>query len=318
MIRDYTFWSLAVDPNQPTLGSAMILCKRPVRSFSHLSQDELNELKQVCGEYERALMIDFHPHQVLYRSEEPFCLFAMPLYKEERIFAGKMRIDRSKVSVDTLSAIEKALQDKFEKGCETSVVSLYFLKSALTDWSAAGINEGWSDISLNEGGKKQTHEMKKILDGFSFDCCYCSDLPRAVETAAIIAEGRSMPVIKDPRLRGRYFAEWQGRPYFDYRRAHAKETAHVESIETFVERLFSLLKEIAAIQKNGSKILVITHSSAMRVLVSQFLGFAKLDHEEMGITYNSCFKAIYGNGNWRLDFIQHIFLPQSAVFTSNF
>jgi broad specificity phosphatase PhoE len=305
MIRDYTYWSLVVDPNQSTLGSAMILCKRSVKNFSELYQEEMNELKQLCGEYERALMIDFHPYQILYQTVEPFCILATPIYNGERIFTGK-------------TTIEKALQDKLGKCCVTPNISLYILKSGATDWSTAGINEGWSDISLNEVGKKQTHDMKRVLDGFSFESCYCSDLPRAVETAGIIAEGRSMPVIADPRLRERNFAEWQGRLYFDYRRAHAKETTTVETVEAFLERLFSLFNEITAVHKDGSKVLVITHSNAMRVLTGKFLGFAKLDHEEMGIAYNSCVKAIYGDGKWRIDIIQHILLPQSIVFTSNF
>ncbi len=77
----------------------------------------------------------------------------------------------------------------------------FFVRHGQTDWNLQGKIQGHTDIPLNDTGREQAKSLKKILEGTPFSACFASDLQRAVETASIVVEGRSLDVVKEKLLR---------------------------------------------------------------------------------------------------------------------
>jgi len=92
---------------------------------------------------------------------------------------------------------------------------LYLARHGETDWNAAQRFQGWSDIPLNEVGRKQAAALADRLSVQYFDVVYCSDLQRAIETAKMIVKlSDCKPNLhSDPRLREVHFGDWEGLTY---------------------------------------------------------------------------------------------------------
>lgn len=82
-----------------------------------------------------------------------------------------------------------------------------------TDWNAQGKIQGQTDIPLNELGLKQANALAERLsrDEKLWDAVISSDLQRARQTAAVIANKLEIPLLDgDSRLRERHFGEVEG------------------------------------------------------------------------------------------------------------
>lgn len=87
---------------------------------------------------------------------------------------------------------------------------LYIIRHGITDWNIEHRLQGQTDIPLNEQGKEMARTAHDEYENVHFDVCYCSPLKRAKETAALLLEGRNIPVIYDDRLREMGFGEYEG------------------------------------------------------------------------------------------------------------
>lgn len=144
-----------------------------------------------------------------------------------------------------------------------------------TDWNAAGILQGWLDVTLNDRGKQQAHAFSKSLGDLGFSCIYTSPLRRSLETAAILADGLGLatPICHDG-LMERNFGVIQGRPKEELRITHPELLEQIlrrnptcvfeggESLDRFATRVLSALTDIAQ-DKPGQTVLVITHGWVM-------------------------------------------------------
>lgn len=152
---------------------------------------------------------------------------------------------------------------------------LCIVRHGETDWNAAGILQGWSDVPLNEAGRAQAHRLATGLATCGFVAVWSSPLLRALETARIIAGQLGLP---PPRchdgLKERHFGIIQGVPKHELaelnpallqhilRRNPAAEFAGGESMDEFADRVLAALAEIAA---QPGPLLVITHGWALDV-----------------------------------------------------
>ena len=149
---------------------------------------------------------------------------------------------------------------------------IYIIRHGQTEKNRANVLQGRSDIPLNDSGRQQAEEVRNrvIKAGIHFDLVYTSPLIRAVQTAAIIAEG--IPQLKDDRLIEMDYGPYEGMDLADpapevlefFRDfVHNPAPNGMEPLQAIVVRLGSFLEEIKeeAAEKN---ILISTHAIAMK------------------------------------------------------
>ena len=149
---------------------------------------------------------------------------------------------------------------------------IYIIRHGQTEKNRANVLQGRSDIPLNDSGRQQAEEVRNrlIKAGIHFDLVYTSPLIRAVQTAAIIAEG--IPQLKDDRLIEMDYGPYEGMDLanpapevLDFFRdfVHNPAPNGMEPLQAIVFRLGSFLEEIReeAAEKN---ILISTHAIAMK------------------------------------------------------
>lgn len=149
---------------------------------------------------------------------------------------------------------------------------IYIIRHGQTEKNRANVLQGRSDIPLNDSGRQQAEEVRNrlIKAGIHFDLVYTSPLIRAVQTAAIIAEG--IPQVKDERLIEMDYGPYEGMDlanpapevlefFQDF--VHNPAPNGMEPLQAIVVRLGSFLEEIReeAAEKN---ILISTHAIAMK------------------------------------------------------
>ena len=149
---------------------------------------------------------------------------------------------------------------------------IYIIRHGQTEKNRANVLQGRSDIPLNDSGRQQAEKVKDqfIKAGIHFDLVYTSPLIRAVQTAAIIAEG--IPQVKDERLIEMDYGPYEGMDlanpapevlefFRDF--VHNPAPNGMEPLQAIVVRLGSFLEEIKeeAAEKN---ILISTHAIAMK------------------------------------------------------
>ena len=84
------------------------------------------------------------------------------------------------------------------------------IRHAESTWNAAGRWQGQADPPLSELGRRQALQLARELAVEPVDCVIASDLARANETAAILAEVWGLGARLDPRLRELDVGAWAG------------------------------------------------------------------------------------------------------------
>ena len=162
---------------------------------------------------------------------------------------------------------------------------LLVVRHGQSEWNAIGRWQGHADPPLSELGRRQAYVAAASIG--AVDGIISSDLQRAVETAAIIAQQIGVgPVMVDQRLRERDAGEWtglgraeidKGWPGWvaDERRPNGFEDA--ESVLTRVVEAFTAIREASP----GGSLLVVTHGGVIRAL-AQSQGLADLSVSHLG------------------------------------
>jgi len=136
---------------------------------------------------------------------------------------------------------------------------IYLVRHGQTDWNLQGINQGQTDIELNETGIEQAKILANKLKDVKFDFVFASSLKRAISTAQII---RNQKITIDNRLIERGNGELEGRKntkeLIDF--ADPNDTRYgVEPLPEFRKRINDFWDEILKkyVHKN---ILIVTHA----------------------------------------------------------
>lgn len=66
-------------------------------------------------------------------------------------------------------------------------MKLYFVRHGQSTANLTRIHCGWMTCPLTDLGREQAHQASRILQGITFEKVYSSDLPRALETASLVA-----------------------------------------------------------------------------------------------------------------------------------
>lgn len=155
-----------------------------------------------------------------------------------------------------------------------SAGSLLLLRHGQSEWNAVQRWQGVADTDLSELGRTQARFVGSVLAarGLTFAGPWSSDLSRAAETAALLAEVLGIgPVRHDPRLREADVGEWQGltsdeiaRDWPGYLEARRRPPGF-EPFDAVVARVVPALQAIAADADRPA--LVVAHSGVIRTIV---------------------------------------------------
>ncbi|MGG1530738.1 histidine phosphatase family protein [Brevibacillus agri] len=159
---------------------------------------------------------------------------------------------------------------------------MYLVRHGETQWNQIRRIQGHSDIALNELGMRQAELVAGRFRREKIHAVYSSDLSRARETAAKIAENFSISVGTHPTLRERCYGQWEGLTYEEIRARFENQDEASCGIETFEDmqrRAVAALTELAAKHQNEA-IVVVSHGG----LINSFLHYVTAGEQGTGIT----------------------------------
>jgi probable phosphomutase (TIGR03848 family) len=143
-------------------------------------------------------------------------------------------------------------------------------------------------IHLNEKGQKQAEALGEALKDVPITALYSSPLERAMETAAPIANRRSLKIIQNPNLMDTNIGKWQGKSLAVLRLTKAWKIVQSapsrfqfpggESFLDLQTRIANVFEEIVKKHNKPRDIIaVVFHADPIKLAVSHFLGLP-LDH----------------------------------------
>jgi len=129
--------------------------------------------------------------------------------------------------------------------------------------NVAGLASGHYDIGLTDVGREQARSiLRRQYAHEPFDVVFTSDTQRAYETACLIFEGSSIPILQDARLRECDYGDLTGSPRADIEavRSAALYTPfpNGESYQQVAERMYQFLAQLAA-EHDQHRVLLVGH-----------------------------------------------------------
>jgi glucosyl-3-phosphoglycerate phosphatase len=165
------------------------------------------------------------------------------------------------------------------------VTTLILWRHGHTDWNSEQRVQGHTDTPLSELGRDQARGAAPLLAARAPGAIVSSDLQRCTGTAAALATLTDLPVRHDPRLRERYYGEWEGLtmaeialrwPVSFARKAAGADAADlghgIERPVDVMKRVGEALREIAAADPDRVTV-VVTHGGSSRYGMFDLLGW---------------------------------------------
>ena len=162
------------------------------------------------------------------------------------------------------------------------MTEIIIIRHGETEWNKTGRFQGHSDVPLSAEGRAQAAALGKNLVVDHVDAIYASDLTRAMETAAPLAQRFGLEVISAPLLRELNFGSWEGRNFNDVNAENPDamktfyndpERVNIPDSEPFPEfqrRVAGRVREIVA-QERGKRIVIVSHGASIRILFADIL-----------------------------------------------
>lgn len=173
------------------------------------------------------------------------------------------------------------------------MTTIYLVRHGSTAWNEQPRFRGLADIPLSDKGLQQAAALRETLRDKALDAVYSSPLPRAVQTAEVLAAPHKLPIRIEPDLRSVNYGDWEGKTEEEVQASdpklydqflHAIETVRFpggESMEEMRNRAFAALERIA-LSCAGASAAVVTHQVVTRVLVCAVLGVDSHSYWQIG------------------------------------
>ena len=175
---------------------------------------------------------------------------------------------------------------------------LIVLRHGRTEWNATGRFQGQADIALDDRGRRQADQAARVLAELAPAAIVSSDLIRATQTAAALADLTGLGVSTDPRLREIHVGSWEGLTFEDVLRVDpelgerylrgedVRRSATGETVSEVGVRVARALTTIAETAVDGSTVVVVMHGLAARVGVCQLVGLPTETWKRLGSLHN--------------------------------
>jgi len=188
---------------------------------------------------------------------------------------------------------------------------LCIIRHGETAWNAEHRVQGQLDIPLNDTGLKQAQAVGRALKGERFDVVYSSDLARARQTAAPIAQLLGAELVLDKDLRERHYGIFERLTYAEvkvrYPEDYARFEAHDpdfafrtgESLKDFSARSIAVISKIAK-QHPDQSILVFTHGGVLDQFYRHVTGTPLSTQRGFGIPNAGLNRVEYSPAGWQI------------------
>ena len=143
---------------------------------------------------------------------------------------------------------------------------LWYLRHGETDWNAANLTQGSTDVPLNANGIAQAHEAAERLAGQGIKSLFCSPLGRARHTADIVGARLGLPVHIHNDLREASFGAHEGEPMGAWFAAWVEGKAAPEHGESFAQVRARAIAALNTILTENPYPLIIGHGSFFRTV----------------------------------------------------
>jgi broad specificity phosphatase PhoE len=155
------------------------------------------------------------------------------------------------------------------------VTTILIARHGESDWNRERRWQGYSDRPLTDRGREQARALAARLAHIELDAVYSSDLQRARDTAAVVAENQGVEVQALPELREVDVGSWSG-----LTRAEAEERfpdgfarwtsgfpgwEDGETYQAMTQRVLQAVHRIAA-DHAGDRVLVVSHGGPIRAI----------------------------------------------------
>jgi broad specificity phosphatase PhoE len=151
-----------------------------------------------------------------------------------------------------------------------SAAGILLVRHGQTDWNRDRRVQGWTDVPLNDEGRRQARALAATLDGRPFAAVYSSDLARALETAHIVVAERQLPVTPLEELREKHFGSWEGLTDAEvlsrFPDAHVTGWGDGETTDEMAARVVAAVQRISDAHP-GDDVLVVTHGGPIRAVL---------------------------------------------------
>jgi broad specificity phosphatase PhoE len=161
------------------------------------------------------------------------------------------------------------------------VTTVLIVRHGETDWNSARRWQGHADPPLNARGREQARELRDRLAAVPLDAVYASDLQRAIDTAAAVAEPRGLHVVADHELREIDVGEWSGLTTAEieerYPAGFARHLAGGDGWEDGEPHAAMSARVTAAVERiaaghPGGQVLCVLHGGTIRALLARAEG----------------------------------------------
>ena len=160
----------------------------------------------------------------------------------------------------------------------------YLVRHAMTQWNREGRVQGHAGPPLDEPALAQASRVAESLREVEFAAAYCSDLPRATQTAEVILEGRNIEPRPAPELREFAYGAWEGLTHSEVQERYPDQFADSmrasidfaapggESARDVLGRTLGLRDRLVATHAVGEELLLVGHSGSLKGMLVALLG----------------------------------------------
>ena len=186
-----------------------------------------------------------------------------------------------------------------------SNTTILLIRHGQSEGNIRGLFTGHSGYPLTELGHKQAEMTADyIREKYKVDAVYCSDLPRAFQTAEHTARAYGLPIVTDCRLREINAGRWENIPFSELSvqfpeayRIWREDLIHFsaddgESVLDVAGRAVDALHSIA-VANPGKCVAVFAHATTIRTALWKISGKPESAMEELSWGGNCAISELY-------------------------
>ena len=155
------------------------------------------------------------------------------------------------------------------------MTTILIARHGQSDWNVAKRWQGHADRPLTDKGREQARVLADRLAHIELDAVYSSDLRRAHETAAVVAESQSLELRQLQELREVDVGSWSGLTRaeaekqfpegFDRWKEGFPGWTDGETYEAMTDRVLGAIRQISG-EHDGERVLVVAHGGPIRAI----------------------------------------------------